>query len=176
MRIKRYLFKDACTTFLISKINFYFENLSQKLYLILLSVLLISCQQQKNNAKIENHINESSSNLVNKTIKQQSSEAMSEKFNARDPFKKSHQNNQINLLQKYPLEELVMVGAIIKANKIWGIIRTPEGKIYSVIAGNHIGKYSGKIEQIMPEQILVKEKIPMNGLTQEKIRTLTLVQ
>ncbi|MDD5057049.1 MAG: pilus assembly protein PilP [Sideroxydans sp.] len=91
-----------------------------------------------------------------------------------DPFKPRKQDarnsnragqNQPNLdrpreeLEDYPLESLKMVG-YLQQNKVGhALIRSSEGKIYRVKAGNYIGQNFGQIISITEAEVRIKEMV-----------------
>lgn len=66
-------------------------------------------------------------------------------------------------LEQYTLDTLKMVGSLNKDNDKWAIIKTSDGLIYRVKAGNHIGKNFGEITRITDKQVDVTE-IVADGL------------
>ena len=66
-------------------------------------------------------------------------------------------------LEQYTLDTLKMVGSLNKDNDKWAIIKTSDGLIYRVKAGNHIGKNFGEITRITDKQVEVTE-IVADGL------------
>lgn len=62
-------------------------------------------------------------------------------------------------LEQYSLDTLKMVGSLNKDKDKWAIIKTSDGLIYRVKAGNHIGKNFGEITRITDKQIDITEII-----------------
>ncbi len=62
-------------------------------------------------------------------------------------------------LEQYSLDALKMVGSLNKDKDKWAIVKTSEGLIYRVKAGNHIGKNFGEITRITDKQIDITEII-----------------
>ncbi len=73
--------------------------------------------------------------------------------------------NQPNLdrpkeeLEDYPLESLKMVGYLFQKNVGHALIRSTEGKIYRVKAGNYIGQNFGQIISISEAEMKIKEMV-----------------
>jgi type IV pilus assembly protein PilP len=91
-----------------------------------------------------------------------------------DPFKPRKQDlraagrtgqNQPNLerpkeeLEDFPLESLKMVGYLNLHNVGHAIIRSAEGKIYTVKPGNYIGMNFGQIVSITENEVKIKEMV-----------------
>ena len=91
-----------------------------------------------------------------------------------DPFKPRKQDarsanrsgqNQPDLdrpkeeLEDYPLESLKMVGYLYQRNVGHAVIRSSEGKIYRVKAGNYIGLNFGQILSVSETEVKIKEMV-----------------
>lgn len=91
-----------------------------------------------------------------------------------DPFKPRKQDarnpnragqNQPDLdrpkeeLEDYPLESLKMVGYLHQRNVGHAVIRSSEGKIYRVKAGNYIGLNFGQILSVSETEMKIKEMV-----------------
>jgi len=91
-----------------------------------------------------------------------------------DPFKPRKQDarsanrsgqNQPDLdrpkeeLEDYPLESLKMVGYLYQKGVGHAVIRSSEGKIYRVKAGNYIGLNFGQIISVAETELKVKEMV-----------------
>lgn len=64
------------------------------------------------------------------------------------------------LLEKFPLDALKMVGTLAKDGENWAIIRAPDSMIYRVKEGNYLGQNYGKITLLADEKIAVMELVP----------------
>ena len=69
-------------------------------------------------------------------------------------------NRKREELEHYSLDSLTFVGHIEKSNKKWALITAPDGIIYRVLPGNHMGLNYGKILAITEDSILLNEIIP----------------
>jgi type IV pilus assembly protein PilP len=91
-----------------------------------------------------------------------------------DPFKPRKQDarssnrvgqNQPDLdrpkeeLEDYPLESLKMVGYLYQRNVGHAVIKSSEGKIYRVKAGNYIGLNFGQIFSVSETEVKIKEMV-----------------
>ena len=91
-----------------------------------------------------------------------------------DPFKPrkpdlSHSNhsglNQPNLdrpkqeLEDFALESLKMVGYLQRENIGYAVIRSPDGKLHRVKAGNYLGLNYGQVISVSDSDIKVKEMV-----------------
>lgn len=64
-------------------------------------------------------------------------------------------------LEQFELAELVYKGSVVSdAGELYGLIQQPDGKVYSVKVGNHLGKNDGRIAEITPLQINLIEIVP----------------
>jgi len=62
-------------------------------------------------------------------------------------------------LEDYPLESLKMVGYLYQKKVGHAVIRSAEGKIYRVKAGNYIGLNFGQITAVSETELKVKEMV-----------------
>jgi type IV pilus assembly protein PilP len=91
--------------------------------------------------------------------------------------------NQPNLdrpkeeLEDFPLESLTMVGYLFQRNVGYAVIRSAEGKIYRVKAGNYIGQNFGQIVSVSETEVKIKEMVQDSaGDWSERESTLQLVE
>lgn len=70
------------------------------------------------------------------------------------------QNRDRDILEKYPLDSLIMVGTLRQGEAIWAIIHAPDGILYRVKKGNYLGQNYGKIIHISEEKIEIIEIVP----------------
>jgi type IV pilus assembly protein PilP len=73
------------------------------------------------------------------------------------------------LLEKYPLDSLSMMGTLSKNNHLWALIKTPDKKIHRISLGQYLGQNFGQVTQIENTQIKLIELIP-NGVNSWKQR------
>ena len=64
------------------------------------------------------------------------------------------------LLEKYPLDALKMVGTLSKDGEDWAIISAPDSMVYRVREGNYLGQNHGKIILLAEERIALTELVP----------------
>jgi type IV pilus assembly protein PilP len=107
-----------------------------------------------------------------------------------DPFKPRKQNVRANVgggqpnldrpkeeLEDYPLESLKMVGYLFQKKVGHAIIRSGEGKIYHVRAGNYIGQNFGRIVSVTETEVKIKEMVQDSaGDWTERESTLQLIE
>lgn len=62
-------------------------------------------------------------------------------------------------LEDFPLENLKMVGFLLQRNVGHAVVRSAEGKVYRVKAGNYIGQNFGQITSVSETEIKIKEMI-----------------
>lgn len=112
--------------------------------------------------------------------------ALADPFKPRKPDtrKPGHTGqNQPNLdrpkeeLEDFPLESLKMVGYLFQRNVGHAVIRSSEGKIYQVKAGNYIGQNFGQITSVSETEVKIKEMVQDSaGDWSERESTLQLVE
>jgi type IV pilus assembly protein PilP len=110
--------------------------------------------------------------------------------NLPDPFKPRKQEkrsgggiNQPDMdrpkeaLEEFPLESLKMVGYLYR-NKIgYAVIRSTDGKLYRVKAGNYVGMNFGLIKEVTDTQIIIKEMVQDSaGDWTERVSSLQLLE
>jgi type IV pilus assembly protein PilP len=77
-------------------------------------------------------------------------------------------------LENFPLDGLHYVGEISEKDKIWALISAPDGMIYKISVGSHMGQNYGKVASILPTKIILLETIPdgLGGWTQRSTELL----
>lgn len=109
-----------------------------------------------------------------------------------DPFKprqpEAKKSGQIGLnqpdmarhreaLEEFSLENLKMVGFLYQGKVGYAIIRSPDGKLHRVKAGNYLGQNFGKITEVADNEVTVKETIQdSTGDWSERRSSLQLVE
>lgn len=66
------------------------------------------------------------------------------------------------VLEEFPLDSLRMLGTLRQKGSVWGVVQAPDGAVYRVQPGNHMGQNYGEVLSISEDQISVWEIIP-NG-------------
>lgn len=66
-------------------------------------------------------------------------------------------------LEEFPLESLKMIGYLYKGKVGHAVIRSSEGKVYRVKAGNYIGMNFGQIIFVSETEIKIKEMVQDSG-------------
>jgi type IV pilus assembly protein PilP len=91
--------------------------------------------------------------------------------------------NQPNLnrpkeeLEDYPLETLKMVGFLSQKGINQAVIRSSEGKVYRVKAGNYIGMNFGQVTSVIETEVKIKEMVQdSNGDWTERESSLLLAE
>jgi type IV pilus assembly protein PilP len=98
----------------------------------------------------------------------------------RDPFAtmanaKTAQSGELSALEGYESSTLKMSGTIAQGQSRWGLILTPDGKLYRVRVGDVLGTHGGIISAIDDQQIEFNENLPdFNGALQEHKSVLML--
>lgn len=80
-------------------------------------------------------------------------------------------------LESFSLDALRMMGTLEMDEKLWGIVRSPDGTIHRVQVGNYLGQNHGKIVGISEESIDLNEIIQDGqGGWQERDAALALAE
>ncbi|NOQ77554.1 MAG: pilus assembly protein PilP [Methylococcaceae bacterium] len=66
------------------------------------------------------------------------------------------------VLEAYALNELRLVGTL-EQEKVWALIRAPEGIIHKVKVGDYLGQNDGQILTVTDTEITLKEIVPDDG-------------
>jgi type IV pilus assembly protein PilP len=69
-------------------------------------------------------------------------------------------NRRKEELESFTLDSLRMVGTLEQDAQTWGLVKTSEGTIHRVAAGNYLGENDGKITRISEEKIELIELVP----------------
>lgn len=77
------------------------------------------------------------------------------------------------VLEEFPLDALKLRGTLRMAGTPWALIEAPDGIVYKVRPGNHMGKNFGEIKRI-DENTVVLNEIVSNGLGGWRNRETTL--
>lgn len=78
-------------------------------------------------------------------------------------------------LEEFPLESLQMVGYLYQGNVGYGVVRSPDGKLHRVQAGNYMGLNFGRIREVQDAGILVREMVQdSTGVWTERMSSLQL--
>lgn len=86
-------------------------------------------------------------------------------------------NRRKEPLEAFPLDSLKMVGTIVRGNQVWAIIQAPDGTVYRLQKGDHLGQNSGMITKISEDKIDLIELIQGTmGDWVEREASLTLVE
>lgn len=84
-------------------------------------------------------------------------------------------NRRKEALEAYTLESLSMVGTLQQDNKIYALIKSPDGTLYRVNTGNYLGQNFGRIDTISDSEVELIE-IVQGGANEwiERVSTLML--
>lgn len=66
-------------------------------------------------------------------------------------------NRRKEELEHYSLDTLRMVGTLEQENEIWGLVKTQDGTIHRVHAGNYMGLNHGRIVRVGEDKIELSE-------------------
>lgn len=69
-------------------------------------------------------------------------------------------NRRKELLEKFPLDSLRMVGTLAREDGQWAIVQAPDGMVYRVKEGNYLGQNHGKILKLGEQKLEVMELVP----------------
>jgi len=68
-------------------------------------------------------------------------------------------NRRKEPLEEYPLDSLKMVGTLMRGKQSWAIIQAPDGTVYRVQVGDHMGQNSGMVNKITEDKVNLVELI-----------------
>ena len=77
-------------------------------------------------------------------------------------------NRRKEELEGFALDSLRMVGTLEQEGDTWGLIKTTDGTIHRVAAGNYMGLNDGKITRISEDKIELIELVPSGAGFLEK--------
>jgi type IV pilus assembly protein PilP len=105
-------------------------------------------------------------------------------FKPRKPEKRSGGGiNQPDLdrpkeaLEEFPLENLKMVGYLYRNKVGYAVIRSTDGKLHRVKAGNNVGMNFGLIKEVTDTEIIIKEMVQDSaGDWTERVSSLQLLE
>jgi type IV pilus assembly protein PilP len=63
-------------------------------------------------------------------------------------------------LEQYSLDTLKMVGTLKLSGQTYGLVQTKDGLVHRVLPGNYLGQSDGRITDITPSKITVREIVP----------------
>ena len=70
------------------------------------------------------------------------------------------QKRNREFLEQFSLDTLKMVGTLKLGGRVYGLVRTKDGLVHRVSAGNYLGQADGKITDITPSKISLVEIVP----------------
>jgi type IV pilus assembly protein PilP len=105
-------------------------------------------------------------------------------FKPRKPDKRSggginqpDMNRPKEALEEFPLENLKMVGYLYRNKVGYAVIRSTDGKLYRVKAGNYVGMNFGLIKEVTDREIIIKEMVQDSvGDWTERVSSLQLLE
>jgi len=62
-------------------------------------------------------------------------------------------------LERFPLDGLRMVGSLTRGNTLFALVKTPDGGLYRVQKGNHLGQNNGVVTRVTELGIELKEVV-----------------
>lgn len=78
-------------------------------------------------------------------------------------------------LEKFALDDLQMVGSIDQKSKArYAIIRTPDGDVFRAAPGEYIGANNGLIQKVLPDKIVIQEKVRTGRSWQNRTQEIKL--
>jgi type IV pilus assembly protein PilP len=86
-------------------------------------------------------------------------------------------NRRKEPLEDYPLDSLKMVGTLMRGKQAFAIIQAPDGTVYRVKVGDHLGQNSGAVTKITEDKVDLVELIQgATGDWVEREASLALVE
>jgi len=65
----------------------------------------------------------------------------------------------LNPLQRLTVDQFKLVGVIVRNGSVRAMVQDPSGRFYSLLPGTYIGLNQGRVEAILPDRVIVNEKI-----------------
>lgn len=62
-------------------------------------------------------------------------------------------------LENFPLDSLRLVGIITRDHRMWGLITAPDGKLYQITVGQHLGQNDGRVVGVHEKYLDIIEMI-----------------
>lgn len=69
-------------------------------------------------------------------------------------------NRRKEILENFPLDTLRMMGTFDYRDGKWGLVKAPDGIVYKVKEGYHLGQNYGKVTRIQDKTIVLTEVVP----------------
>lgn len=88
--------------------------------------------------------------------------------NLRDPFDRSEnlpvaKRHDNSILSDMSLDDLKLVGTVLRKENSWAIVRGSDGKLYRLTQGVHIGVQQAMLVEIKQGEIILKTKSDMES-------------
>lgn len=78
-------------------------------------------------------------------------------------------------LEQFSLDNLAMKGTLANTNGLWALIQSPNGTIYRVAKGQHMGLNYGKVTSVSKTEIQIEEMVSDNaGCWDHRVTVLSL--
>ena len=77
-------------------------------------------------------------------------------------------------LEKFSLDSLHLVGIITRNHQMWGLIAAPNGKLYQITTGQHLGQNNGRVVAVHQKHLDIVELIEEGNRLTERHTKLTL--
>jgi type IV pilus assembly protein PilP len=62
-------------------------------------------------------------------------------------------------LEHYALDSLRLLGSVEHAGRRWALLRSPDGVVHRVRAGNYVGRHNGKVIAVYEDRVLLSELV-----------------
>ena len=69
-------------------------------------------------------------------------------------------NRHKEVLESFPLDTLRMLGTFEFKETKWGLVKAPDGIVYRIKPGNHLGQNFGKVQAVQDKKITLVEIVP----------------
>jgi len=69
-------------------------------------------------------------------------------------------NRHREILENFPLDALHMLGTFEFKDTKWGLVKAPDGIVYRIKSGNHLGQNFGKVQTVQDKKITLVEIVP----------------
>lgn len=77
-------------------------------------------------------------------------------------------------LENFPLDSLHLVGIITRNHQMWGLVAAPNGKLYQITTGQHLGQNVGRVIAVHEKHLDIVETIEEGDRLTERHTKMTL--
>lgn len=95
-------------------------------------------------------------------------------FNKKKKEKEKLQALPLSPLQRASLDQFKLVGIAGDDKRMMAVVEYPKGKFYPLFQGTRIGQSNGVVVKILPDRIIVEEKVKTGGGKKTDVKKITI--